>query len=108
MIELYQTIEKLNENVPETADVGDGGSVFTPAPRAYKRPRLEKIHRAIKKQSPPRKRICLGGGRVSGRSRENLISGVLPRVDIVQQKPTEVIPEDTERGATRERRQNSD
>ena len=108
MIELYQTIEKLNENVPETADVGDGGSVFTPATRAFKRPRLEKIHRAIKKQSPPRKRICLGGGRVSGRSRENLISGLIPRVELAHQLPIVVSPVDSESGATRERRQNSD
>ena len=89
MIELYETIEKLNENVPETADVGDGGSMFAPATRAYKRPRLEKIHRAIKKQSPPRKRICLGGGRVSGRSRENLITSLLPR----GQQPVDVSSE---------------
>ena len=66
--------------MPETADVGDGGSVFATASRAYKRPRLERIHGAVKKHSPPRKRICLGGGRVSGRSRENLITSLLPRV----------------------------
>ena len=82
--------------------------MFTPTTRAYIRPRLEKIHRAIKKQSPPRKRICQGGGRVSGRSRENLISGLIPRVELAHQPPIVVSPVDSESGATRERRQNSD
>ncbi len=63
--------------MPETADVGDPGSVFAPASGAQKRPRIEEIHGAIKKHAPPRKRICLGGGRVSGRSREHLISGLI-------------------------------
>jgi len=91
--------------VPETADVGDGGSVFAPASGSHKRLRIEEIHRSAKKQHPTPKRICMGGGRVSGRSRENLISGLLPRVEIVQQSPIVVTPEST---ATRERRQNSD
>ncbi len=57
--------------MPETADVGDAGSVFAPASGAHKRPRIEVIHGAAKNPIPPRKRICLGGGRVSGSSREN-------------------------------------
>jgi len=58
--------------------------VFAPASGAHKRPRIEAIHDAPKHQ-PARKRICLGGGRVSGRSRENLISSLLPQVNIVEQ-----------------------
>ena len=72
--------------MPETADVGDAGSVFAPASGAHKRPRIEAIHEAAKKSTPARKRICLGGGRVSGRSRENLISGLISRADLVQQQ----------------------
>ena len=71
----------------ETADVGDAGSVFAPASSANKRPRIEAIHGAAKKSIPPRKRICMGGGRVSGRSRENLISSLLTHVNIVEQSP---------------------
>ena len=76
--------------MPETADVGDGGSVFAPASGAHKRRRIEKIHRTVNKQNPPCKKICLGGGRVSGRSRENLISGLISRADIVLQQVTPV------------------
>jgi len=63
--------------------------VFAPASGAHKRPRIEAIHDAAKKSIPPRKRICLGGGRVSGRSRENLISSLLPQVNIVEQSATD-------------------
>ncbi len=79
--------------------------MFAPASGANKRLRIEEIHRGAKKQHPTWKKICMGGGRVSGRSRENLINELLPRVDIVQQKPAEAIPESA---ARRELRQNSD
>ena len=89
--------------MPETADVGDPGSVFAPASGAHKRPRFEAIHQTGKKQNPPCKRICLGGGRVSGRSRENLITGLISRADLVLHEPIEVTPiaEDHGRAAQR-------
>ena len=89
--------------MPETADVGDGGSVFAPASGAHKRLRIEEIHGALKKHHPARKRICLGGGRVSGRSRENLITGLIPRVDLVQQRPVALTPLNAESDAPVER-----
>ena len=85
--------------MPETADVGDGGSVFAPASGAHKRPRIERIHQTVKKQNPPCKRICLGGGRVSGRSRDTLITGLISREDLVQQPPIVVTRVETESGA---------
>ena len=68
------------------------GSVFAPASGAQKRPRIKEIHGAIKKHAPPRKRICLGGGRVSGRSGENLITCIISRANLVQQQTVEVSP----------------
>ncbi len=94
--------------MPETADVGDAGSVFAPASGAHKRPRMEAIHGPEKKRFYPPKKRCLGGGRVSGLSRENLISSLIPRVELVQQTLIVVTPVDSESGATRERRLNSD
>ena len=35
--------------MPETADVGDAGSVVAPVSGAHKRPRIEAIHDVIKK-----------------------------------------------------------
>ena len=94
--------------MPETADVGDGGSVFAPASGAHKRPRIERIHQTVNKQNPPCKRICLGGGRVSGRIRDTLITGLISRVDLVQQPLILVTPVNSESGAVRARRLNSD
>ena len=89
--------------MPETADVGDAGSVFAPASGAQKRPRIEAIHEAAKKSTPARKRICLGGGRVSGRSRENLITSLISRVNIIHQQPVELptVAEDHGRASER-------
>ena len=89
--------------MPETADVGDGGSVFAPAFGEHKRPRIEAIHGAIKKHAPPRKRICLGGGRVSGRSRENLITGLISRADLVHQQTVLVNPGAEDHGRATQR-----
>ena len=88
--------------MPETADVGDAGSVFAPASGAHKRPMMERIHWPLKRSYHPRKRICGGGGRVSGRSRENIISGLIPRVEIVEHQPAEVLPVNVETGAPKE------
>jgi len=66
--------------------------VFAPASGALKRPRIERIHQTVNKQNPPCKRICLGGGRVSGRSRENLITGLISRADQVQLPPILATP----------------
>ena len=84
--------------------------MFAPDSGAHKRPRIEVIHGAAKMSIPPRKRLCLGGGRVSGRSRENLISGLISRAYLGKQEQqiVEVSPVDSESGATRERRLNSD
>ena len=89
--------------MPETADVGDAGSVFAPASGAHKRPRIEAIHDVAKKQHPARKRICMGGGRVSGRSRENLISGLISPLDLVRQQHVEVTPVAEEHGRATQR-----
>ena len=89
--------------MPETADVGDAGTVFAPASGAHKRPRIERIHQTVNKQNPPCKRICLGGGRVSGRSRENLISGLISRADLVLQQPVEVTPVAEDHGRATQR-----
>ena len=87
--------------MPETADVGDGGSVFTTSSAGHKRLRIERIHGAVKKSIPPPKRRCLGGGRVSGRSRENLISGLISRADLVQQQ--QIAPIEENRATSSER-----
>ncbi len=89
--------------MPETANVGDAESVFAPASGAHKRPRIEAIHDVAKKQHPARKRICMGGGRVSGRSRENLISGLISPLDLVRQQHVEVTPVAEEHGRATQR-----
>ena len=63
---------------------------------------MEAIHDVAKKSTPLRKRICLGGGRVSGRSRENLISSLISRAALIQQRPLEVTPRNEESDAPRE------
>ena len=70
--------------MPSTADVGDPGTVFAPNFAVHKRPRLDAIHGSEKRLAHPSKKICLGGGRVSGLTRQSLISGLLPRVEIVE------------------------
>ena len=70
--------------MPSTADVGDPGTVFAPNFAVQKRPRIDAIHGPEKRLAHPPKKICLGGGRVSGLSRQTLISGLLPRVEIVE------------------------
>ena len=82
--------------------------MFAPASGALKRPRIERIHDVIKKYSRTRKRIILGGGRVSGRSRDNLITSLISRGELVQKQPVEVTLVDSESQAARERRLNSD
>jgi len=89
--------------VPETADVGDAGSVFAPTSGAHKRPRIEIIHQTVNKQNPPCKRICLGGGRVSGRSRDTLITGLISRADLVQQQTVALSPLAEDHGRSTER-----
>ena len=73
--------------------------MFAPASGAHKRPRIERIHQTVNKQNPPCKRICLGGGRVSVRSRDTLITGLISRVQLIQQPPIVVPPVETESGA---------
>ena len=58
--------------------------MFAPNFGVHKRPRLDAIHGSEKRLLHPHKKICLGGGRVSGLSRQSLISGLLPRVEIVE------------------------
>ena len=68
--------------------------MFAPSGVAHKRPRLEAIHGPEKKLVHPPKKICLGGGRVSGLSRQSLISSLLPHVNIVEQSATDpTLPE---------------
>ncbi len=88
----YGTIEPLNEDVPETADGPDGGSLFAPSSGAHKHPRIEVLHGPIKKAYSPRKKICMGNGRLRGRSRECLITGLHPLAEIAEPRSVDVIP----------------
>ena len=56
-MELYETTVKANENVPNTSDVGDPGTVFAPNFAVQKRPRIEAIHGPEKRLAHQSKKI---------------------------------------------------